>query len=80
MILHFLSPLTKSRCVLTGHHIHKTASKMSVTSYPGVQVTLKDGLRIIKLDKPKRKNALNFDVKFNFCLLILIFGEKSNKI
>jgi hypothetical protein len=65
MILHFLSPLTKGRCALAGHRIHKSAAKMSVTSYPGVQVSLKDGLRIIRLDNPKRKNALNFDVNMN---------------
>jgi hypothetical protein len=70
MILNFLSPLSKGRCALAGLHMHKSAAKMSVTSYPGVQVTLKDGLRIIRLDNPKRKNALNFEVKFNFMLFI----------
>ncbi|XP_059477990.1 enoyl-CoA delta isomerase 2-like [Neocloeon triangulifer] len=35
---------------------------MGVTSYPGVKVTLNDGLRVIQLNNPKKKNALSLDV------------------
>lgn len=72
MILHFLSPLTKGKCVLAGHRIHQAVAKMSVTSYPGVQVTLKDGLRIIRLDKPRKKNALSLDVTSISMLIIIV--------